>query len=84
MDQTVGASSDGDRIAGCHSIRLVTPVSRSTQCTVEVVRSADQCEMRESLGEVTLLLSCLADLFGIQADVVGVREHLFEGDSCFI
>src|SRR6476620_10973641 len=51
----------------------------SAQGPVEVDRGADQREVGEGLGEVALLLAGAADLLGVEAHVVGVGEHLLEG-----
>src|SRR4029453_13126082 len=54
---------------------LSPPVERA----VEGDGGVDQRQMREGLGEVAQLLPGLADLLGVQAQVVGVGEHLLEG-----
>ena len=46
---------------------------------VEVERGADQRQVGECLREVALLVAGAADLLGVQAEVVGVGEHLLEG-----
>jgi len=51
----------------------------SAEGAVEVERGADQREVGQCLGEVSLLVPGAADLLGVQAQVVGVGEHLLEG-----
>src|SRR4029453_5049903 len=45
----------------------------------EVDGGVDQRQVGERLGEVAQLLTGLADLLGVQPQVVGVGEHLLEG-----
>ncbi len=58
--------------------------AKSTQRTIEIIRRVDHRQMGEGLREVALLLSGLADLLSGQSNVIGVGEHLLEGDPCFI
>ena len=44
----------------------------------------DQGEVRERLREVAELSPCQVDLLGVQAQVVGVREHLLQHESGLI
>src|SRR5687768_7405689 len=48
------------------------------QGSIEVVGGADQRQMGERLREVPELLAGGADLLGVEAEVVGVGEHLLE------
>ena len=50
----------------------------SAEGAVKVECGADQRQVGQCLGEVSLLLPGAADLLGIQAQVVGVGEHLLE------
>ena len=45
---------------------------------VEVEGRADQAEVCECLGEVAQRLAAGAGLFGVEAQVVGIAEHLLE------
>src|SRR5215217_7620257 len=53
--------------------------SPSVERTVEGDGGVDQRQVGEGLGEVAQLLAGLADLLGVQAQVVGVGEHLLQG-----
>src|SRR5215216_2889644 len=48
------------------------------ELVVQVDGGVDQRQVGERLGEVAQLLPGLADLLGVQAQVVGVGEHLLE------
>src|SRR5262249_30747942 len=48
------------------------------QGTIEVVRSADQAEVREGLREVAEMLTRGSELLGVEAQVVRIAEHLLE------
>src|SRR5215211_2079841 len=48
------------------------------ELVVEGDGGVDQRQVGEGLGEVAQLLAGLADLLGVQAQVVGVGEHLLE------
>src|SRR5262245_61930403 len=48
------------------------------ELVVEVDRGGDQGQVAERLREVAQLLPGAADLLGVQAQVVGVGEHLLE------
>src|SRR4029077_6793850 len=48
------------------------------ELVVEVDRGTDQGQMAERLREVTELLTGAADLLGVQAQMVGVGEHLLQ------
>src|SRR5689334_16247177 len=48
------------------------------ELVVEVDRSADQGQMAERLREIAELTAGAVDLLGVQAEVVGVGEHLLE------
>ena len=50
----------------------------SPSLVVWICRGADQRSVGQRLGKFPLLLSGAADLLGIQAEVVGVGEHLLE------
>src|SRR6187402_1502631 len=52
-----------------------------SESTVDGVGGADQSEMGEGLGEVAQVLAGGAKLFGIEAHVVRVSEHLFEDEA---
>src|SRR5579885_1709505 len=52
--------------------------SRPTQTAIQVERRADERKMRERLREVPQRFAARADLFPIQAEVIGVSEHLFK------
>lgn len=45
------------------------------------MRGADQREVRQGLREVAQQLARCADLLGVQAEVVGVGEHLLKGQA---
>src|SRR5215469_2196469 len=57
---------------------------KAAERAVEVERGADQRQVGEGLREVALLLAGTADLLGVQAQVVGVGEHLLEGQPCLV
>ena len=50
--------------------------AKSSQRTVEVVSNADQRQMGEGPRKVSLLRSGLADLLGVQADMIAIGKHL--------
>src|SRR5689334_5917093 len=52
----------------------------SAEGAVQVEGGADEGQVGERLREVALLLAGAADLLGVQAEVVGVGEHLLEGE----
>jgi hypothetical protein len=54
----------------------------SAQRAVEVIGGADERKVGERLGEVSLLLAGAADLLRVEAEVVGVGEHLLEREPC--
>src|SRR5436190_13060754 len=54
------------------------------QRTIEVKRSADQGQVRKGLGEVSQRFAAGARLLGVQAQVIGVSEHLLEHQSCIV
>jgi len=56
----------------------------SAEGAVEIEGGADQRQVGEGLREVALLLTSTADLLGVQAQVVGISEHLLEGQPCFV
>ena len=58
------------RLAGLH------PSSRS-----RFDGGADQRQMRKGLREVAEQLAARTDLLGVEAEVIGVGEHLLEGES---
>src|SRR6516165_11263234 len=58
--------------------------SAGSQRAVQVERSADQCKVRESLGEVSQGLAAMPGLFRIEADMVGKAEHPLENQSRFL
>src|SRR5580704_8708000 len=70
-------------LSGCRGRRSQGP-NKSTQRAVEVERSVDQGQVGESLREIALLFSGLADLFCVQSEVIGIGERLLEVDPCFI
>src|SRR5262249_4915452 len=67
------------RVVAWLSSFFMTGQSSSAQIPVEAEGGADQREVRERLGEVSELLAARADLLGVEAEVVRVREHLLEG-----
>jgi hypothetical protein len=56
-------------------------ISLSAELAVEVDGGADQREVGERLGEVAELLAGGSDFFGVEAEVVGVGEHLVERET---
>src|SRR4029079_109519 len=50
----------------------------SGQLSVQGDRGLDKSQMGERLGEVSQLFAAGADLFGEQAEMVGVGQHLLE------
>ena len=48
------------------------------QRPIQVEGGADQSQVRERLREIAQGLSAWAGLFGVQAEVVGIPEHLLE------
>src|SRR5215471_5874705 len=53
------------------------PVKRSVQCD----RSVNERQMCECLREVSQLLATETDFLGVEAEVIGVGEHLLERKS---
>src|SRR5438552_4992844 len=51
------------------------------ELAIQVHGRADQCEVRERLREVAEQLAGCADLLAVEPDVVGVGEHLLEGQT---
>ena len=49
-----------------------------SQSSVEVERRADEGQVGERLREVAQSFAAVAGLFGVEAEVVGVAEHLLE------
>ncbi|GAA3120699.1 hypothetical protein GCM10020254_79850 [Streptomyces goshikiensis] len=69
----------GSRLKAARRTRTAGDVA-SAQRAVEVEGGADQREVGEGLGEVAQLFSGRADLLREQTEVVGVGEHLLEGE----
>src|SRR4051812_22987583 len=57
------------------------PSGAVVELVIEVDGGVDQGEMREGLGEVAQLFAGCADLLCEQSEVVGVRQHLLEGEA---
>src|SRR3954465_14681013 len=57
--------------------RSVRPGS-VVELAVQVDRGTDESEMAEGLREVAELVAGRADLFGVEAEVVAVGQHLLE------
>src|SRR5829696_962093 len=58
--------------------------SRVVQALVKADGGVDQGEMGEGLREVADLLTDGVDLLGVEAEVVGVGQHLREGQPCVV
>ena len=58
--------------------------SPGSQRAVQIERSADQCEVREGLREVSQGLATMTGLFRIEAKMVGKAEHPLENQSRFL
>src|SRR5207253_8387747 len=59
-------------------------VSSSTELLVEVNGGTDQRQVGEGLREVPQRLARSADLLRVEAQVVGVREHLLERETSLV
>jgi hypothetical protein len=60
------------------SLNATAPYGSSAKGAVEVERGADQRQVGKGLREVALLLAGTADLLGIQAQMIGVGQHLLK------
>src|SRR6056297_2838865 len=58
--------------------RIPPPLYLLSQHPIEIERGADECEVGERLREVAERLSERSGLFGEEAEMVGVSEHLLE------
>src|SRR5262245_49390663 len=60
------------------------PLSPPVKSSIQVVRGADQRQMRECLREISQRLAAGAGLLSIQSHMVRVTEHPFEDQPRFI
>src|SRR5258708_21754128 len=70
-----------------YSIRfslVLLSFSPAAQRAVKVIRGANQRQVRKRLREVAQNLTAVAGLLSVQAEVVGVTEHLLEEQPRFL
>src|SRR5918998_5578899 len=56
-------------------------LSARSERAVQVYRRADERQVREGLREVAEGLPRVPDLLGVEFEVIGVGEHLFQGEA---
>jgi len=57
---------------------LTSNLGSASQLAVQVERRADEAEVRKRLRKISQRFAGGADLFSVQADVIGVRQHFLE------